>query len=208
MIRVHHLNNSRSQRVLWLLEELELPYEVQRYERDPRSMLAPAALRRVHPLGKSPVIEEGPRRLAETGAIVEYLVACHGPQFAPAFGSDLYWRYVYWLHYAEGSAMPPLLLQLVLDRMGLLGWPARPFVRSQLRLHLDYLEAQLGSGPWFLGELFSPADIMLSFPLELAVSRAGLDASRPGLWNFLQRAHARPAYQRALERGGAYALAR
>jgi len=121
LIRVHHLNNSRSQRVLWLLEELQVPYEVVPYQRDPRTMLAPAALRKVFPLGKAPVIEDGGRTLAETGLIVEYLVECHGPQLAPARGTDAFWRYRYWLHYAEGSAMPPLLLKLVIDKLGPLG---------------------------------------------------------------------------------------
>lgn len=209
MIRIHHLNNSRSQRVLWLLEELGCPYEVVRYQRDPKTMLAPAALRGVHPLGKSPVIEDGGRVLAETGVIVDYLVTRYGPELAPAADpdSDLHWRYRYWLHYAEGSAMPPLLLKLILDRLGWLGRPARGFVERQLATHLDYMEAQLGSAPWFMGDTFGAADVMLSFPLEAAVKRAGLDASRPNLRGFLQRAHARPAYRRALEKGGAYAFA-
>jgi glutathione S-transferase len=207
MIRVHHLNNSRSQRVLWLLEELELPYEVVRYQRDARSMLAPESLKRIHPLGKSPVIEDHSRILPETGAIVTYLVSSYGPNLAPELNSDLYWRYVYWLHYAEGSAMPPLLLKLVLNRLGLLGFPARKFVDRQLALHLNYLEGELATRPWFVGEQFTGADIMMSFPLEAAAQRAGLDPSRPKLWDFLQRIHARPAYQRALEKGGPYAFA-
>lgn len=209
MIRVHHLNNSRSQRVLWLLEELGRPYEVMRYQRDPKTMLAPTELRSVHPLGKSPVIEDDGRVLAETGVVVDYLVSRYGPELAPAPDpqSDTHWRYRYWLHYAEGSAMPPLLMKLILNRLGWLGRPARGFVDRQLTLHLDYMEAQLGAAPWFLGDHFSAADIMLSFPLEIAVSRAGLDASRPNLWGFLQRAHARPAYRRALAQGGAYAFA-
>ena len=207
MIRVHHLNNSRSQRVLWLLEELQLPYEVVRYERDVRTMLAPESLKRIHPLGKSPVIEDGTRILPETGAIVTYLVNNYGPNLAPESNSDFYWRYIYWLHYAEGSLMPPLLLKLVLNRLGLLGWPARGFVNRQLTLHLNYLEGELATRPWFVGEQFTGADIMMSFPLEAATQRAGLDASRPKLWDFLQRIHARPAYRRALERGGPYAFA-
>ena len=206
MIRVHHLNNSRSQRVLWLLEELGAPYEIVRYQRKP-NMLAPAELRRVHPLGKSPVIEDGGKKFAETGLIVEYLVERYGPQLAPPRDSDQYWRYKYWLHYAEGSLMPPLLLKLVIDRLGLLGMPARGFVKSQLKLHLDYLESELAKGPWFAGENFSAADIMLSFPLEVGTARAGLDRTRPRLVDFLQRIHARPAYTRALEKGGAYSYA-
>jgi glutathione S-transferase len=207
MIRVHHLNNSRSQRVLWLLEEIGTPYEVVRYERDKKTMLAPRELRRVHRLGKSPVIEDGGKTFAETGLIVEYLVQQYGPGLAPPPDSDLHWRYRYWLHYAEGSLMPPLLLKLIIDRLGLLALPARGFVRAQLKLHLDYLEAELNAAPWFLGESFSAADIMLSFPLEAARSRAGLDQTRPRLMDFLGRIHARPAYRRALEKGGAYRYA-
>lgn len=208
MIRVHHLNNSRSQRVLWLLEELGLPYEVVSYARDPKTMLAPDALKLVHPLGKSPLVEVDGKVLAETGLIVDYLVARHGPDLAPDPGSDLHWRYRYWLHYAEGSAMPPLLLKLILNRLGWLGRPARPFVERQLTAHLDYQESELSAAPWFAGPEFSAADVMMSFPLEVAVSRAGLDASRPNLWGFLERIHARPAYRRALEKGGAYTFAR
>jgi glutathione S-transferase len=208
MIRVHHLNNSRSQRVLWLLEEIGTPYEIVRYERDRRTMLAPPELRRVHALGKSPIVEDDGKVFAETGLIIDYLVERFGNALAPPRDSDLYWRYRYWLHYAEGSLMPPLLLKLVIDRLGLLGYPARRFVASQLKLHLDFLEGELGNGPWFLGERFSAADVMLSFPLEAARDRAGLDAGRPNLTDFLRRIHARPAYRRALEKGGAYRFAR
>jgi glutathione S-transferase len=204
MIRVHHLNNSRSQRVLWLLEEIGTPYEVVRYRRDQRTMLAPKELRRVHPLGKSPVIEDGGRTFVETGLIVEYLVQRYGSDLAPPSGSESYWRYKYWLHYAEGSLMPRLLLKLVINRLGLLGRPARPFVSAQLKLHLDFLEGELGKGPWFLGERFSAADIMMSFPIEAARARGGLDETRPNLMDFLKRIHARDAYKRALEKGGAY----
>ena len=208
MIRVHHLNNSRSQRVLWLLEELGLPYEIVAYARDPKTMLAPDALKRVHPLGKSPLIEDDGRVLAETGLIVDYLVSRYGPHLAPDPSAELHWRYRYWLHYAEGSAMPPLLLKLILNRLGWLGRPARPFVERQLTTHLDYQEAELSADPLFAGPEFTAADVMMSFPLEIAVSRAGLNASRPNLWAFLERIHARPAYRRALEKGGAYAFAR
>ena len=207
MIRVHHLNNSRSQRVLWLLEETGTPYEIVRYERNKKTMLAPKELRRIHPLGKSPIIEDDDKKFAETGLIVEYLVRRYGANLAPSRDTELYWRYKYWLHYAEGSLMPPLLLKLVIDRLGLLAFPARGFVRSQLKLHLDYLEAELAVAQWFVGDHFSAADIMLSFPLEVATGRAGLDATRPKLMNFLQRIHARPAYKRALEKGGAYRFA-
>ena len=207
MIRVHHLNNSRSQRVLWLLEEMGTPYEVVRYQRNTKTMLAPKELRRVHPLGKSPVIEDDGKVFAETGLIVDYLVERYGSDLAPARDAELFWRYKYWLHYAEGSLMPPLLLKLIIDRLGLLAYPARGFVRSQLKLHLDFLEGALAAAPWFLGERFSAADIMLSFPLEVATERGGLDETRPKLMSFLTRIHARPAYQRALEKGGAYRFA-
>jgi glutathione S-transferase len=207
MIRVHHLNNSRSQRVLWLLEELGTPYEVRRYERNKTTMLAPKELRNVHPLGKSPVIEDDGKTFAETGLIVDYLVDRHGPDLAPERQSDVYWRYRYWLHYAEGSLMPPLILKLVIDRLGLLSFPARPFVKAQLKLHLDFLENELADAPWFSGDRFSAADIMLSFPLEIATERAGLDETRPRLMDFLHRIRARPAYRRALEKGGPYRYA-
>jgi glutathione S-transferase len=219
MIIVHHLNNSRSQRVLWLLEELGLEYDIKRYQRDPATMLAPAELRAVHPLGKSPVITDGATVVAETGAIVEYITGhCAGGRLVPAAGSPERLRYTYWLHYAEGSAMPPLLLKLVFDRIekGPLPFFVRPiaqgiarkvkstFIEPQLKLHLDFMEAELARRDWFAGAEFSAADVMISFPLEAAAQRAGLDASRPRLMDFLARIHARPAYQRALERGGKY----
>ena len=222
MITVHHLNNSRSQRVLWLLEEIGVPYEVRRYQRDPQTMLAPPSLREVHPLGKSPVVTDGGLTLAESGAVIEYLVERHGGgQFAPAPGTPARLRYTYWLHYAEGSAMPPLLLKLVFDRIesGPMPFFVRPvaraiagrakntFVVPQITRHLDYMESELGKFRWFAGDEFSAADIQMSFPLEVAVKRVGLGASRPRLADFLGRIHARPAYQRALERGGKYELA-
>lgn len=222
-IVVHHLNNSRSQRVLWLLEELGLDYTVERYERDPETMRAPASLRKIHPLGKSPVVTDGALVLAETGAIIEYLVDTYGGgKLAPATGTPERLRYTYWLHYAEGSAMSPLLLKLIFSRME--SGPAPFFIRPvanaiarkvqamvvdpQLKLHLDYLEAEIAKAPWFVGDDFTAADIMMSFPLEAAASRGGIDAGRPKLMEFLARIHARPAYQAALERGGPYALLR
>jgi len=223
MITVHHLNNSRSQRVLWLLEELGLPYEVKRYERNAETMLAPPALRAVHPLGKSPVISDGSETVAESGAIVEYLVARHGNgRLAPREGTPERQRYTYWLHYAEGSLMPPLLLKLVFDRVESAPMPffVRPIARSiagraksgfigpQIDLHLDYVEGELGKSTWFAGEEFTAADIQMSFPLEAAAARGGLDARRPRTSAFLERIHARPAYRRALERGGPYELLR
>jgi glutathione S-transferase len=208
LITVHHLNNSRSQRILWLLEELALHYEIVGYQRDPKTMLAPASLRKIHPLGKSPIIEDGSLRLAETGAIVDYIVGRYGERLAPPPDSEAYWRHRYWLHYAEGSAMPPLLTKLVLGRLGPLGWPALEYVDGQIALHLDYLENELAGRPWFVAQEFSAADIMMSFPLEVATARGGLNASRPNLAGFLERIHARPAYQRALSRGGSYAYAK
>ena len=221
MIVVHHLNNSRSQRVLWLLEELGLEYEIKRYERDAKTMLAPASLRAVHPLGKSPVVTDGSLTLAESGAIIEYLVERYGNgKFAPAPGTPERLRYTYWLHYAEGSAMSPLLLKLVFDRIanGPVPFFVKPvakaishrvlttFVNPQIELHLAFMETELEKNRWFAGNEFSAADIQLSFPLEAAAARAGLNASRPKLMAYLDRIHARPAYQRALERGGEYAL--
>ena len=220
-ITVHHLNNSRSQRILWLLEELGLEYEVKRYERDRETMLAPASLREVHPLGKSPVITDGELTLAESGAIVEYLVESYGDgRLAPAPGTPERLRYNYWLHYAEGSAMPPLVMQLVFNQIGEKIAPAvlRPvmkaitgkakssFIEPQITQHLDYLEAELKKNTWFVGNEFTAADIQLSFPLEAAVAYADLNESRPQLMAFINRIQARPAYQQALERGGAYDL--
>jgi glutathione S-transferase len=221
MLVVHHLNNSRSQRVLWLLEELGLPYEVKRYERDPRTSLAPPALREVHPLGKSPVVTDGAQTVAESGAILEYLVERHGGgRLAPPPGSPERLRYTYWLHYAEGSAMPPLLLSLVFSRVakgpmpffirpvarGISQKVMRSFVSPQVRLHLDFMEGELGKSAHFAGEGFSAADIQMSFPVEAAGARGGLGEGRPRLAAWLARMQARPAYQRALERGGPYSL--
>lgn len=207
MILVHHLENSRSQRVLWLLEELGLPYEVKRYARNPKTMLAPPALRRVHPLGKSPVIEDDGIVVAETGAIVDYLVEKAGGRLgAPARREEVL-RYRHFLHYAEGSMMPPLLAMLVVKRLGLLGRPARAPLQRMFDLHLDWLESELAGRPWFAGETFTAADVMMSFPLEAARHRAGLDGSRPNLIDWLHRIHARPAYAAALQKGGPYAYA-
>ena len=210
MIIVHHLENSRSQRVLWILEELGLPHEIQRYERDPKTMLAPPELKRVHPLGKSPVIvdtRDDHRVIAETGAIVEYLVdKADGRLGAPATrGGALDYRF--WLHYAEGSLMPPLLVKLVLTRVPLFGKVAQKRIQPMIDTHLDHVEAHLASRPWFAGDTMTAADIMMSFPLEAARSRGGLDQSRPATIAWLDKVHARPAYQTALAKGGPYAYA-
>lgn len=220
MLVVHHLNNSRSQRVLWLLEELGVPYEVKRYERDAKTMLAPPELRAIHPLGKSPVITDDGKTIAETGAIVEYIIETYGQgRLIPAAGGPERLRYTYWLHYAEGSAMTPLLLKLVFTALperapGLLKGLVRSiaskaqqgFVDPQLKAHVDYWEAELTKTPWFAGAEFTAADIMMSFPLEAGAARAGA-GDRPHVKAFLAKIHARPAYQRALEKGGPYAYA-
>jgi glutathione S-transferase len=207
-IIVHHLENSRSQRVLWLLEELGLPYEVKRYERNKATMLAPPELRRVHPLGKSPVIEHGGHTLIETGAIIDYLVALGDGAFGPPADPGQALRYTRFLHYAEGSLMPPLLLKLVLGRVPLFGKRAQKRIQPMIGVHLDWLESELGKREWFAGPAITAADIMMSFPLEAARSRAGLDTERhPRLAAWLERIHARPAYQAALARGGPYAYA-
>lgn len=223
MIIVHHLNNSRSQRILWLLEELGVEYEIRQYQRDPKTMLAPPELKAVHPLGKSPVITDGATVVAESGAIVEYLVERYGNgRMVPPAGTPEKLKYTFFLHFAEGSAMPPLLMKLVFDRIenGPMPFFARPiartiarkvkdtFVNPNIRNQLDYLEAELAQREWFAGGDLSAADIQMSFPLEAAASRGGLDARYPKLTGFLQRIHARPAYARALARGGKYDFAR
>ena len=222
MIVVHHLNNSRSQRILWLLEELGLDYEIRQYQRDPATMLAPPALRAVHPLGKSPVITDGAATVAESGAIIEYLLERYGNgRLAPAAGTPDRLRYTYFLHYAEGSAMTPLLLKLVFDRVETSPMPffAKPIARAiaknvkdsyvspQIRQHLEFMEAELGKAEWFAGAAFSAADIQLSFVLEAASARGGFEQRHPKLTAFLARIHARAAYLRALERGGKYDFA-
>ena len=221
MIIVHHLNNSRSQRVLWLLEELGLPYEIKPYQRDAKTMLAPPELREVHPLGKSPVITDGDLTIAESGAIVEYLIDTYGDgRLKPAPGTPERLRYTYWLHYAEGSAMPPLLMKLVFDEVerapmtffvkpiakAISGKVKKTFINPQIKTHLDFMEGELGKATWFAGKEFTGADIQLSFALEAAASRAGLNEKRPHLMAWLKRIHARPAYKRALKKGGAYDL--
>ena len=207
MIIVHHLENSRSQRVLWLLEELGLDYEVVRYARDRKTMLAPPALRRIHPLGKSPVIEDEGRAIAETGAIVDYIVEKAEGRLGPPANRDSVLLYRHFLHYAEGSMMPPLLGLLIVNRLGLLGRPAKKPILKMLGHHLDWLETELAARDWFAGDEFTAADIMMSFPLEAARARAGLGPDHPHLMDWLERIHARPAYSEALKKGGPYAYA-
>src|SRR6185436_9264978 len=181
MIIVHHLENSRSQRVLWLLEELELPYEVKRYARHPKTMRAPPELKRVHPLGKSPAIEDQGRVIVETGAVVEYLVEKGEGRFGPPANRDSVLRYRQFLHYAEASMMPPLFGLLIVGRLGLLGRPARAPILKMFGQHLDWLESELSARDWFAGDEFTAADVMMSFPLEVARTRAGLGPDHPHL---------------------------
>ncbi len=223
MITVHHLNDSRSQRVLWLLEELGLPYEIKQYQRDRQTMLAPPELRAVHPLGKSPVITDGEATVAESGAIIEYLLDRHGNgRLRPAPGTPEFLQYRYWLHFAEGSAMSPLLMKLVFDKVasspmpffvkpiarGISAQVLKSFVMPNIARQLDFMEGELAQRRWFAGSEFSAADIQMSFPLEASAQRAGLDASRPKLYDWLKRIHARPAYKQALQRGGPYSFAK
>lgn len=219
MIVVHHLENSRSQRVLWLLEELAIPYEIKRYARDPKTMLAPPELRAVHPLGKSPVITDGGLVLAESGAILEYLVDTYGSgRLKPPPGTPERVRYGYWMHYAEGSVMPPLLFKLVFDVIenapmpffvrpfakAIAGRTKSTFIQPQIALHLDFIESELGKHEWFAGGELTAADVAMSFPLEVAAGRAGLDRRRPKCMAFLDRVRARPAYAAALAKGGPF----
>jgi glutathione S-transferase len=222
MICVHHLNNSCSHRVLWLLEELGLEYDVKRYERDPRTMLAPAELRAVHPLGKSPIITDGDVTMAESGAILEYIVGRYGDgRLIPRAGTPERLRYTYWLHYAEGSAMPPLLLKLVFDRIekarmpffvrpvarGIAGRTKSSFIVPQLETHLGFMENEVAKAAWFAGAEFTAADIQMSFPIEFAQARAGLaESTRPHLHAYPRRIRERPAYARAVDRGGPYTI--
>lgn len=219
MITVHHLENSRSQRVVWMLEELGLNYEIKPYKRQP-TMQAPEALRAVHPLGKSPVITDGDKTLAESGAILEYLVEAYGKgRFAPAVGSPERLHYTYYMHYAEGSLMPLLFMKLVFNRLPeRVPWAMRPVARMisngadkallgpQIANHFAFLECELGQRDWFAGADFSAADVQMSFPIQAAAERVGFGGRLPNLLGFVDRLQARPAYKRAVERGGAYKL--
>jgi glutathione S-transferase len=196
-ITVHHLESSRSQRILWLLEELGLSYEVRRYQRHPRTMLAPPALKQVHPLGKAPVIQDGDITLAETGAIVEYLVEKAGSFLGPPADAVGALRYRHFLHYAEGSLMPPLFTDLVLGRVPLLGSIARRKFRPMIDVHLDYVETELTHHPWFAGKELTAADVMMSYPLEAAATRVGGSRGRPHIAAWIERIKSRPAYRKA-----------
>ena len=220
MITVHHLNNSRSQRILWLLEELGVPYQIQHYMRDSKTSLAPPELLKIHPLGKSPVLTEGDLTVAESGAIVEYLVERHGKgALVPPPGSPEKLRYTYWLHFAEGTAMPPLVMKLIFSKIEHAPMPffAKPIARGiaqkvkrgmidpNLERITKHIEDDLGRSEWLAGSAFTAADIQMSFPVEAAAARAG-GAERPKMKRFLERIHARPAYQRALDKGGKFAI--
>jgi glutathione S-transferase len=221
MIVVHHLDNSRSQRVLWMLEELGVPYEVKRYERDPKTMLAPRSLKDVHPLGKSPVITDGDVTVAESGAIIEYLSTAYGGgSMIPTVATPAYRECIFWLHYAEGSLMPPLLLRLVFEKVKsnpmpffikpvakmIAGKTNQVFIGPQVKNHLTFVNDHLAQHEWFVGEMLSAADIQMSFPLEASVAR-GIAGSYPHIQAYVKRYQARPAYQRALEVGGPYDFA-
>ena len=218
MLTLHHLNNSRSQRLMWMFEELSLDYEVKHYQRNPKTMLAPPELEKIHPLGKSPVITEGDVVMAESGAIIEYVLQNHGPQFIPEKNTPAYYQYLYWLHFAEGSLMPPLLLSLVLDKVRTSPMPffAKPiaksisqqvssaFVSPNIKRLLGYIDAHLENHDWFASDSLTGADFQMSFPLEAAQARGAIDRRYPNIQRYLRRIHERPAYQRGLEKGGPY----
>lgn len=222
MVTLHHLNNSRSQRILWLLEELDVDYDIKHYERDSETNLAPAALRAVHPLGRAPILTHGDVVIPESGAIVDYLVQHYGKEtFSPPADSKAYQEYLFWLHFAEGSLMPPLVAKMILEKARLKA--AKPFFVKpiadkiidgiinayygpNLNQSLAYIEAYLEQNKWFAGESPTAADVQMIFPLEALVASGKAD-SLPAISAYVARVHARPAYQRALEKGGDYAYA-
>jgi glutathione S-transferase len=219
MITVHHLNNSRSQRILWLLEELEVPYEIKKYQRDPVTNLAPKELKEVHPLGKSPVITDAAKTIAESGVIIEYLTKKYGKdKFRFLEDESIKENLTYWLHFAEGSLMPPLVMKLVFDKIKSSPMPffIKPiakmisnkvlifFVMPNVNGNFAFIEAHLKTNPWFLGQNFSPADIQMSFPLETGMSRISNKSDYPCIVKYVEKFQARPMYKRALDRGGKY----
>lgn len=220
-LTVHHLEHSRSQRVLWLLEELEVPYELVRYARDPETKRADPKLAKLHPLGKSPVIADGDHVLAESGAIIEYLVETHGDgRLRPAPGTEEHRRYLFWLHYAEGSLMPPLLVRFIFARMrqaplpffikpvvkALVGKVDEAYTNPEVSRHVRFIEGELAQRPWLCGDELTAADVQMSFPLEALLARKDPSLAVPRIEAYLDKIHARPAYARALERGGPYDL--
>jgi glutathione S-transferase len=207
MLKVHHLNNSRSQRILWLLEELGADYEIVPYQRDAVTNLAPPELKAVHPLGKSPVITDGPHTIAESGAAVAYIVERYGAgALRPDPASDDHWRYIEWLHYAEGSAMLPLMLNLYVVGLGEAGTPLQGRIGGEIDNHLSYIAGALGDGPFLMGEALTGADIQIGFVAEVARAFGRL-GPYPNLAAYVERMQARPAYRRAIEKGGPYNLA-
>jgi len=207
MIVVHHLNDSRSQRILWLLEELGLPYEIKPYQRDAQTRLAPPELKKVHPLGKSPVITDGNRTIIESGAIIDYVIRRHGKgRLQPAPETPEYDEYVQWMHYAEGSAMLPLMLNLYTTRLGDAAAPLKPRIDGEIANHLAYIDGALKGRQFLLGDTLTGADIQMSFVGEVA-GAFGLRAQYPNLDAWTKRLHERPAFKKALDRGGAYNLA-
>lgn len=202
MIEVHHLRESRSRRITWLLEELGLDYTVIYYDRDPKTRLAPPELQKIHPLGKAPVVRDGEQVLIESGAIIDYLLRTYGKgRFAPAPDSTDYNRYVQFLHYAEGSAMLPLLLKLYVSRLGEAGAPLHPRINGEIANHLGYLNRELEGRDYFVGDSLTGADIQLSFVAQAGVRGAGPDAF-PNLSRFVAMVEARPAYQKAVAKNG------
>jgi len=217
MLTVHHLNNSRSQRVLWLLEELGVQYELVKYERDRKTSLAPPELQKIHPLGKSPVITDDGKTIAESAVILEYIVEKYGNgKLVPAASSPDYWRYRYWMHYAEGSLMPFLLLRLITSRIKKAPFVVRPiakaiagkveegFVKPNLDRHVAYVDAELGKSKYFAGDELTVADIQMSFPCEAIAVR--MPDPPAHIKDFVARIHDRPAFKRALDRGGPYSM--
>jgi glutathione S-transferase len=208
MLTVHHLNESRSQRILWLLEELEHPYELKIYQRDAQTRLAPPELRAVSPLGKSPVITEGDVTIIETGAIIDYIIRHHGRGgLQPAVSTPAYDTYVQWLHYGEGSAMLPLMLRLYVGRLKEAAAPLEPRISSETANHLSFIEGHLVGRQFFVGDSLTGADVQMSFVAEVARAQGALP-SYPNFNAWLDRIHARPAWKRALAKGGEYALGR
>ena len=208
MLVVHHLNDSRSQRILWLLEELGAPYEIKRYQRDATTRLAPPELVAIHPLGKSPVVTDDGRTVHESGAIIDYIIRRHGGgRMAPALGSDAYETYNQWLHYAEGSAMLPLMLFMYVGRLGEAGAPLHPRIESELANHLGYIDGALAGREWLVGDGPTGADINLSFVGEIT-GVYGRFPQYPNIQAWVERFQARPAYKAALEKGGTYSFAR
>ena len=217
MITVHHLNNSRSQRILWMLEEIGQDYQVKHYQRDKQTQLAPKELFNVHPLGKSPVITDGEITVAESGAIIEYLAQTYAKQMIPQNNTEAYRQYIYWLHFSEGSLMPQLLLKLVFDKIKTAPMPffVKPIAKGiankvlngytlpNIKNNMDFIESHLAQSKWFAGEIFTGADIQMSFPLEASMARVNTDA-HPHTKAFVDRIHALDNYKKALVKGGPY----